>query len=168
MQDKFLKALIYTLLSIALAIFLLIQPFNIYCKSTKRCYPVTWSSFSILKKGTQEITINFSGDVPEDLKEKIEFYPSKTELKKVSNEFIENSYVVKNLTDREMTVRAKYKATPDEANQYLDRIECLCFQSETLKPKEELKMPIRFKLKPEIQNQDKIKSIQIGYEIEII
>ena len=167
MQNKFLKALIYTLLSIVLVIFLLTQPFNIYCKMTKKCYPITLSSFSILKKGNKEILVNFSSKVSDNLKDVVEFYPVKKEVSKFSNEYIENSYLVKNLTNKEITIRAKYQATPQEANKYLDRIECLCFQSQTLKAKEEIKMPIRFKIKPEIEGQKNIKYIQISYEIMI-
>jgi len=167
-QDKFLKSLIYTIIGIVLVIFLLIQPFNIYCKSTKNCYPITLSSFKILKKGQKEININFSSTTKKELENIVQFYPEKTQLIKFSNEYITNSYIVKNLTNEEITIRARYKATPKDADQYLNRIECLCFQSEDLKANEEIKMPIRFQIKEGIKNETDLKEININYSIEII
>ncbi len=165
MQDKFLKALIYTLLSIALVIFLLTLPFNIYCKTTKKCYPITLSSFSILKKGNKAINIHFQSTIKKELKDIVKFYPIKENLTKFSNEYIDNSYFLKNLSNKPISIRAKYKATPKEADQYLDRIECLCFQSEELEAGEEMKMPIRFKIK---ENKGTVSKININYEIELL
>jgi cytochrome c oxidase assembly protein subunit 11 len=167
MQDKFLKALVYTVFGIALSIFLLIQPFNIYCKLTKKCYPITLSSFSIINKGSREITINFQSTIDDDLKNVVSFYPSKKSLTKFSNEYITNSYIVKNLSDKEITIKAKYEANPKEADQYLNRIECLCFQSEDLEAGEEIKMPIRFQIKDGI-DKSQLNNIKVNYKIDIL
>jgi cytochrome c oxidase assembly protein subunit 11 len=167
MQDKFLKTLIYILLGSALTIFLLIQPFNIYCKITKKCYPITLSSFKILKKGEREIKINFSAKIPDNLKQTLDFYPSQKTVTKFSNEHINNSYFVKNLSNKTLTIKTHYKATPSEANQYLNRIECLCFQSQTLKPNEEVLMPIKFQIKKSIDTTIDIESIDIDYQIMV-
>jgi cytochrome c oxidase assembly protein subunit 11 len=167
MQNRFIKSLIYVLLGITLCIFLLTQPFNVYCRLTKKCYPITLSSFSIIKKGQKEITINFESKVDNEIKNIVEFYPNKKSLTKFSNEYITNSYIVKNLGEEEINIRAKYKATPLEADQYLNRIECLCFQSEYLEAGEEIKMPIRFQIKDEIDDST-INDINISYEIEIL
>ncbi len=168
MQNKFLQALIYAILTIVLIIFLLVQPFNLYCKITKKCYPIRLSSFSISKKGNEKITINFNSKIGDELKDIVEFYPIKKQVIKSSNEYIDNSYFVRNLSDKEITIRTKYQATPEESDKYLDRIECLCFQSETLEAKEEINMPIRFKIKSQSSNQSIIKSININYEIDVI
>ena len=167
MQDRFIKATIYTLLGIAVAIFLLLQPFNIYCKTTKKCYPVTFSSVFKGKKGEKEVKINFSSTINEELKNIVVFYPKEQSLSKFSNEFIENSYFVKNLSDEEITIRTKYSADPKEADKYLDRIECLCFQSETLVPNQEKQMPIRFQIKKGIE-AEKLPEININYAIEVL
>ena len=94
MQNKFLQALIYAILAIVLIVFLLVQPFNLYCKITKKCYPVRLSSFSISKKGNEKITINFNSKIGDELKDIVEFYPIKKQVIKSSNEYIDNSYFV--------------------------------------------------------------------------
>jgi len=167
MQDRFIKATIYALITIAVSIFLLIQPFNLYCKASKKCYPVNFSTI-FSKKGSKEVRINFASVVDQSLQDVIVFYPKENSLTKFSNEVIENSYSVKNLSNETITIHAKYKVDPLTADQYLNRIECLCFQNETLKAGEEIEMPIRFQIKKEIENDQTIDEINISYSIEIL
>lgn len=168
MQDKFLKTLIYILLGIGLTIFLLIQPYNIYCKNSKKCYPITLSSFANADKGKKELTLNFEGQVPDNLKDIVEFKPEFTSIKKFSNEFVTNTYLVKNLSNNSIAVRAKYQISPETADNYIDRIECLCFQNQTLAPGEEVAMPIKFQIKKEFDQEKDLKEAVVSYNIEIL
>lgn len=54
------------------------------------------------------------------------------------------SYYVKNLSDKKMVVQAIPDITPNMANKYLAKIECFCFNQQTLEPGEEKEMPLRF------------------------
>ena len=54
------------------------------------------------------------------------------------------SYYVKNRTDKELVIQAIPDITPNNANKYLAKIECFCFNKQTLKPGEEKEMPLRF------------------------
>ena len=54
------------------------------------------------------------------------------------------SYYVKNLTDKTLVIQAIPDITPNNANKYLAKIECFCFNKQTLKPGEEKEMPLRF------------------------
>ena len=131
---------------------------------TKKCYPIGFSSISLQKKGEKIMNLNFSANINEKDNKILEFYPEKQQISAFSNEFVRNSYIVKNLSDEVINVKTNYKAKPEEADQYLDKIECLCFQSQTLKPNEEVKMPIKFQIKSEIDKKD-IKEIEINYNI---
>jgi cytochrome c oxidase assembly protein subunit 11 len=54
------------------------------------------------------------------------------------------SYYVKNRTDKTMVIQAIPDITPNKATKYLAKIECFCFNKQTLKPGEEKEMPLRF------------------------
>lgn len=56
----------------------------------------------------------------------------------------QTSYYVKNLTDKTLVVQAIPDITPNLATKYLAKIECFCFNQQTLKPGEEKEMPLKF------------------------
>jgi cytochrome c oxidase assembly protein subunit 11 len=171
MSDKFLKSLIYTLLASLLIIFFLIQPYNIYCRISKNCNPVMISALLPHKSGKEKMTINFSAEIPDNLKNIVEFYPQKNSKKIINGKNIINSYVVKNLSNHEITIRASYRILPKEADKYLDRIECLCFQNQVLAPKESAKMPINFVISSEIEKDKSVKKlnkIEVSYKIILL
>lgn len=168
MQNKFIRSIIYIVVGTILAIFLAIQPFNLYCKNTKKCQPITLSSTSVSKKGEKQITIDFSATTPESLKNIVEFKPETTKITANSGEYMTNFYIVKNISNNPITVRIRYKIEPSEADQYLDRIECLCMQNQSLEPQEESKMPIKLQIKPEFEKENNIKAANITYAVELI
>ena len=56
----------------------------------------------------------------------------------------EVSYYVKNRSNKPMVLQAIPDITPNMAKKYLAKIECFCFQKQTLQPGEEKEMPLRF------------------------
>jgi len=59
-------------------------------------------------------------------------------------EIKEVSYYVKNRSNKPMVLQAIPDITPNLAKKYLAKIECFCFQKQTLQPGEEKEMPLRF------------------------
>lgn len=60
------------------------------------------------------------------------------------------SYLVRNLSDKPVTGQAVPSVSPGQAAQHFDKIECFCFEQQTLAPGESREMPLAFIIKPEI------------------
>ncbi len=72
-------------------------------------------------------------------------------------------YRAVNNTDREMTVQAVPSVSPSRAAAYLRKIECFCFNRQTLQAGESKDMPIRFVLDSEIP--DDVKVMTLSYTL---
>ncbi len=60
------------------------------------------------------------------------------------------SYLVRNLSDKPATGQAVPSVSPGQAAQHFEKIECFCFEQQTLAPGEAREMPLAFIVKPEI------------------
>ena len=75
-----------------------------------------------------------------------DFAPLRQEMAVTTGQTYLAHYRAVNNTEREMTVQAVPSVAPSWASAYLSKIECFCFERQTLKPGESRDMPIRFVL----------------------
>ena len=61
-------------------------------------------------------------------------------------------FIAKNLSDKPVTGTASFNVTPTQAGAYFTKIQCFCFTQQTLKPGEQVRMPVIYYVDPKILN----------------
>lgn len=91
------------------------------------------------------------------------FEPNDPQVKVRPGEIKVVSYRAKNAHDYEMTGQAIPSVAPNEAAQYLKKLECFCFAEQKLQPGEDVDMAIRFFVDENIP--DKITKLTLSYSL---
>ncbi|HVI35334.1 MAG TPA: cytochrome c oxidase assembly protein [Gaiellales bacterium] len=71
-----------------------------------------------------------------------------------------------NRSDRPIVGHAVYNVTPDKAAYYFVKLECFCFQNQTLEPGQKVQMPVSFYVDPamlEDPNAREVQQITLSY-----
>lgn len=79
-----------------------------------------------------------------------EFRPMVQSVKVHPGQLQEVEFYVKNPTDRDIVAQAVPSISPGPAALYMNKTECFCFEQQTLKAGEEVIMPMRFYVDPQL------------------
>ena len=150
MQHKFLKYNIYIILGICLLIFILIQPYNSYCRSTKSCNPIMLKSLISAKHGQEKTTFNFyyKSEINQNFQVKFD----KTNLSILNGKKVKNYFYIKNLGDQTQEVVFSYQTNPEIAEKFIKNLSCPCLSRRIIKPNEEQKILIHFLIDSDIED----------------
>ena len=75
-------------------------------------------------------------------------------------------YTARNDGDKPVTGTATFNVTPTQAGQYFTKIQCFCFTEQTLRPGEEVRMPVVYFVDPKILDDpdaSRISEITLSY-----
>ncbi|MBV1691150.1 cytochrome c oxidase assembly protein [Novosphingobium sp. G106] len=79
-------------------------------------------------------------------------------------------FTAKNLSDKPITGTASFNVEPEQAARYFDKIQCFCFTEQTLKPGEQVRMPVIYYVDPKIlddpDNND-VHEITLSYTFHV-
>ena len=112
----------------------------------------------------KKIKIEFNSDVNKKLN--WSFKPEQRSMESKIGDSILAFYKAKNNGNKSITGVATYNVLPFEAAQYFNKVDCFCFENQTLEPGEEVLLPINFYIDPKILNDPSVKhlnSIVLSY-----
>ncbi|MEM8749342.1 MAG: cytochrome c oxidase assembly protein [Pseudomonadota bacterium] len=101
------------------------------------------------------ITVRFDANTSNDLD--WEFKPGQREMTLKIGEKKQAFYVAKNTGSDASFGTATFNVSPGVAGAYFNKMECFCFTEQTLKPGEQVEMPVVFFVDPEIVNDPLLK-----------
>ena len=108
---------------------------------------------------TRLVTVEFTGTVMPGLPWEVR--PLKTRVDLHPGEMQQAAFLVHNSSSQTVVGRAVPSVTPGQAAQHFDKIECFCFNLQTLGPGEAREMPLMFIVKPELS--DDVRTITLSY-----
>ena len=112
----------------------------------------------------REIRIRFMADTNGDLP-----WDFAAEQREVTMRIGESGlafYSAENLSDAPVTGMAAYNVLPPKAGVYFNKIQCFCFDEQTLAPGQSVSMPVYFFVDPAIDddpNLDEVRTITLSY-----
>ncbi len=112
----------------------------------------------------QTIKIRFDGNISPGMP--WQFRPEATETTIRVGEQRLAFYKAVNISAAPVTGRATYNVSPDVAGKYFKKIQCFCFNEQTLKAGETVDMPVSYYVDPAILNDPiarKIDEITLSY-----
>ena len=106
----------------------------------------------------EPISINLLTSVHPDLS--WNFQPVEPKIVVTPGEVITVEYIVENLENIETTGIATFVYFPNQFGNYISKINCFCYDAQTLKPKEKSKYTLVLLIDPEATKDSKTKNIK--------
>ena len=109
-------------------------------------------------KALEPITINLLTNVHPDLP--WNFKPLEPKISVRPGEVITIEYIVENLEDNKTTGIATFAYFPNQFGNYINKINCFCYDAKTLKPKQKDKYTVVFLIDPEVTKDSMTKNVK--------
>mgnify|MGYP004005157811 FL=1 len=170
MNDKKIKFTAFLVVSIIIGMISLsyaaVPLYDLFCRTTG------FGGTPVAKKdiinnetiNSIDIKMQFNSDVAGGLEWK--FLPvERQKIVKTGNNTLV-FYKAKNLSNNKITGVATFNVTPLKIGKYFSKIDCFCFEEQTLESGEEVEMPVSFYIDPEIANDPntkEVKTITLSY-----
>ncbi|MAW49149.1 MAG: cytochrome c oxidase assembly protein [Gammaproteobacteria bacterium] len=160
---KTAKKLIFICFSMFLFSFALIPLYNVICDVTG----LNGNTSNLKEKveaykenvSSEKLNIQFISHQSND--NKLLFKPSEFEMIISPGKVYSTMYVATNKTNTTIVGQAVPSVSPNEASKYLKKIECFCFEEQTFKPGEVVKLPLYFAIDEKLPNR--IKTVTLSY-----
>ena len=109
-------------------------------------------------KALEPITINLLTNVHPDLP--WNFKPLEPKISVRPGEVITIEYIVENLDDNKTTGIATFAYFPNQFGNYINKINCFCYDAKSLKPKQKDKYTVVFLIDPKVTKDSKTKNVK--------
>lgn len=138
--------------------------YNLFCRVTGYGGTTQQASQAPENILERQVTVRFNADVAPDMPWR--FTPEQNAVKLHIGENRLIYFSAENTSDTAITGMATYNVTPDKAGAYFNKIQCFCFDSQTIEPGEKITFPVSFFIDPGIaddKNMDDVKTITLSY-----
>ena len=138
--------------------------YRIFCQVTGFGGTTQVAEAAPVEIGERVITIRFNADTARDLP--WYFKPGQREMTVRVGEMAMAVYNAENQSDRVLVGSSTFNVTPVKAGIYFNKIECFCFEEQTLAPGERAEFPVSFFVDPEIvedRRLDDVTTITLSY-----
>jgi cytochrome c oxidase assembly protein subunit 11 len=168
-KGKFKTALILSLLGLGMfgLSFAMVPLYNLFCQVTGIQSVSVRSSVQPAEQQTsipsddRLITIKFDATVHPNLP--WVFQPVKSHLRVSPGQMYTVNFVAQNNSNRSVSAQAIPSVIPWQATEFLSKLECFCFNRQTLTGGEKVNMPLRFRLSPDLPAD--IKTLTLSYSL---
>ena len=112
----------------------------------------------------KKIKIEFNSDINKKLN--WYFKPTQRSIEIKVGESMLAFYKARNNGNKSVTGVATYNVLPFEVGKYFNKVDCFCFENQTLEPGEEVLLPVNFYIDPKILEDPNVKhlnSIVLSY-----
>lgn len=92
-----------------------------------------------------------------------DFYPRTTSIDVHPDQYTRVTFTAKNNTKKTMTVQAIPSYAPARASKYFHKIQCFCFNQQTLNPGESIEMPVVFRVDKKLPRD--VRTITLAYTL---
>jgi cytochrome c oxidase assembly protein subunit 11 len=110
------------------------------------------------------VTVSFTSDVDANLP--WAFYPKQNKVEARVGQTYLAFFEAENKTDKPITGQATYNVSPEPWGPYFVKIQCFCFNQQTLQPGEKVEMPVTFYLDPALVKDhllDRMSDVTLSY-----
>ncbi|MBS0474809.1 MAG: cytochrome c oxidase assembly protein [Proteobacteria bacterium] len=102
-----------------------------------------------------EISVRFDGNVERGLA--WDFHPQQVTQQMRIGQRKQAFYIAKNLSKEPITGVASFNVEPELAGKYFNKIQCFCFNQQTLQPGQEVDMPVIYYVDPAFMDDPELK-----------
>lgn len=131
--------------------------YNLFCKVTGYGGTPQQVDENSQTQGENMLTVRFNADTDPALAWKFKPLQKQVQVKTGENKLI--FYEAENVADKAITGMATYNITPERAAYYFSKVQCFCFEQQTLQPHEKVEMPVSFYIDPEIEEDPDTRNI---------
>ena len=110
---------------------------------------------------SREVTVQFLANNNANMP--WQFRPSVRSMKVVPGKMYETTFFAGNITSESMIAQAVPSVAPFHAAEYFHKTECFCFEQQELAGGDQLDMPLRFIVDPEMP--DSVKTLTLSYTL---
>ncbi|PKB25978.1 cytochrome c oxidase assembly protein subunit 11 [Novosphingobium kunmingense] len=135
--------------------------YRIFCQVTGfggTTMRVSEARAATVKAGTQTISVRFDANVDRGLGWR--FQPQQVTQDMRIGQRKQAFYWAENTSSQSITGVASFNVEPEQAGKYFNKIQCFCFNQQTLQPGQKVDMPVIYYVDPAIATDPETKDIQ--------
>lgn len=156
-----LSAVVFAMIGLSFAA---VPLYRLFCAATGFNGTTQRAAEASTRQVDRTVEVRFNANTAPELPWRFEPEQRKVEIKIGETKLV--AYRAENLTGSPVAGSATYNVTPEKVGRYFVKVQCFCFEEQTLQPRQVVDMPIYFYVDPEFASDPEmadVKSITLSY-----